>query len=278
MSDRYYLFRGCLIPTRLPFLERSSLFVLDKLGVSYELMPGASCCVEPIGLRSLAEDTWLVVTARMLAIAEKDGRDILSLCNGCYLSLEEARQHLEDGSVRAEVNTVLGEMGLHYDGNVQVKHFVQLLKEAGEGPVRSLVEAPQERLKIAVHPGCHMIRPSSKLTVDRSFAPKVLDEIASWCGSSIVVSEKWPKCCGGGIAGIDEKVSARMLDDATSEFRPSGANCILTPCPFCFVQFDTRQKEGLPVLYLSELLALAFGASPEQIGLRYHRTRPPLDQ
>ena len=275
MGDRYFLFRGCLIPTRLPFLESSSMFVLDKMGVDYEEMPGETCCVEPIGLRSLAEDTWLVTTARMLAIAEKGGRDILSLCNGCYLSLEESRQALQEGATRAEVNEILGEMGLHYGGSVKVKHFAEIAKEAGERKVRSLVSAPQDRLRLAAHPGCHMIRPSSKLRIDRNFAPKVLDEIASWCGSEVVVSEEWPKCCGGGIAGIDEKVSTRMLEDATSTFRPSGANCILTPCPFCFVQFDFRQKDGLPVLYLAELLALAFGAAPEQIGLRYHRTRLP---
>jgi len=275
LSNDYFLFRGCLIPTRLPFLERSSLFVLDKLGVSYEQMTGATCCVEPIGLRSLAEDTWLVVTARMLAISENGGRDILSLCNGCYLSLEESRQALEDESTKAKVNDVLGEIGLRYHGNVRVKHFAEIVKEAGEEKVRSLVSAPQDRLKLAAHPGCHMVRPSTKLKLDDSFAPKVLDKIASWCGSEVVVSEKWPKCCGGGIAGIDEKVSARMLEDATSTFRPNGANCIVTPCPFCFVQFDIRQKEGLPVLYLSELLALAFGATPEQIGLKYHKTRMP---
>ena len=275
MNKKYFLFRGCLIPTRLPFLERSSLFVLDKLGVEYDQMPGATCCVEPIGLRSLAEDTWLAVTARMLAIAENSGRDILSLCNGCYLSLEESRQALEDESTRAEVNTVLGEMDLHYNGNVKVKHFAEIVKEAGEEKVRSLVSSSQDRFKLAAHPGCHMVRPSSKLKIDDSFAPKLLGQIASWCGSEVVVSEKWPKCCGGGIAGIDEKVSTRMLEDAASSFRPSGANCILTPCPFCFVQFDIRQKEGLPVLYLSELLALAFGATPEQIGLKYHKTRLP---
>ena len=275
MNERYFLFRGCLIPTRLPFLERSSLFVLDKLGVDHGQMPGATCCVEPIGLRSLAEDTWLVVTARMLAIAEKSGRDVLSLCNGCHLSLEESRQMLENETARAEVNSVLEGMDLHYQGNVRVKHFMEIVKEAGEEKVRSLVSAPQDRLRFAAHPGCHLVRPSTKLNIDSSFGPKLLDEIASWCGSNVVVSEKWPKCCGGGIAGVDEKVSARMLDDATSTFRPNGANCILTPCPFCFVQFDIRQKEGLPVLYLSELLALAFGATAEQIGLKYHKTRLP---
>jgi heterodisulfide reductase subunit B len=275
LNEQYYLFRGCLIPTRLPFLERSSLFVLDKLGVDFEQMPGATCCVEPIGLRSLAEDTWLVVTARMLAIAEKSGRDILSLCNGCYLSLEESRQALENEAARAEVNEALREMDLQYHGNVQVKHFTEIVREAGEEKVRSLVRAPQDHLRFAAHPGCHMVRPSTKLKIDSSFAPKLLDEIASWCGSEVVVGEKWPKCCGGGIAGIDEKVSSRMLEDAASTFRPGGANCILTPCPFCFVQFDIRQKDGLPVLYLSELLALAFGATPEQIGLKYHKTRLP---
>jgi heterodisulfide reductase subunit B2 len=275
LSRPYYLFRGCLIPTRLPFLERSSLFVLDKLGVEYSQMAGATCCVEPIGLRSLAEDTWLVVTARMLAIAEKDGRDILSLCNGCYLSLEEARQALEDKPTRAGVNSILGDIGLLYDGNVKVKHFAEIIKEAGEKRVSDLTTVPMDRFRFAAHPGCHMVRPSTKLKVDRSFAPKVLDEIASWCGSEVVVGEKWPKCCGGGIAGVDEKVSTRMLEDATSTFRQGGANCILTPCPFCFVQFDIRQKDGLPVLYLSELLALAFGATPEEIGLKYHKTRLP---
>jgi heterodisulfide reductase subunit B len=275
LSDQYLLFRGCLIPTRLPFLERSSRFVLDKLGVDYEHMTGATCCVEPIGLRSLAEDTWLLTTARMLAIAEQSGRDILSLCNGCYLSLEESRQELEDEAVRAEVNCILEEMGLHYSGKVKVKHFAEIIKEAGGARIGSLVTSPQTGLRLAAHPGCHMVRPSSKIKIDESFAPKVLNEIAAWCGSEVVVSEKWPKCCGGGIAGVDEKVSTRMLEDAVSSFRPSGANCILTPCPFCFVQFDIRQKEGLPVLYLSELLALAFGATAEQIGLKYHKTKLP---
>lgn len=275
MNDKYFLFLGCLIPTRLPFLERSSLYVLDKLKVDYENMAGATCCVEPIGLRSLAKDTWLMATARMLAMAERSGRDILSLCNGCYISLEESRQALEDTSTRAEVNTFLGDMGLHYGGHVKVKHFAEIIKEAGEEKIRSLTTLPQDRLRFATHPGCHMVRPSAKLKVDDSFAPKVLDEIASWCGSEAVVGEKWPKCCGGGIAGVDEMVSTRMLEDATSTFRMSGANCILTPCPFCFVQFDMRQNEGLPVLYLSELLALAFGASQEQIGLKYHKTKLP---
>ena len=276
MSDRYYLFRGCLIPTRLPFLERSSLFVLDKLGVRYELMPGATCCVEPIGLRSLAEDTWLVVTARMLAIAEKDGRDILSLCNGCYLSLEEARQHLEDGSARDEVNTVLAEIGLHYDGNVKVKHFVRDRQRGGRGTDqvtgRSTSGTAQDRRPSGMPHGPAIVQAQDRLEASRR---------RCWMRSPPGAAQRLSSAKNGRNAaeGASPAWTRRSRPGCWRMPRPRSVraepNCILTPCPFCFVQFDIRQKEGLPVLYLSELLALAFGATPEQIGLKYHKTRLP---
>jgi heterodisulfide reductase subunit B len=75
---------------------------------------------------------------------------------------------------------------------------------------------------------------------------------------------------------VDDRISNAILQEGVDSFKQAGANCILTPCPFCFVQFDLRQKQGLPVLYLSELVALAFGASPEKIGLKYHRTKLEL--
>lgn len=78
------------------------------------------------------------------------------------------------------------------------------------------------------------------------------------------------------MAGIDEGLSASMLRDAVKGPQASKVDAILTPCPFCFVQFDIRQKDGVPVLYLAELMALAMGALPESIGLRYHRTKIAL--
>lgn len=272
MNDEFYLFRGCLIPTRLPFLERSSLLVLDRLGIRYGLLPGATCCVEPIGLRSLALDTWLVVAARMLSIAESGGKDILTLCNGCYVSLKEARHVLESREERDRVNSILAELGMEYKGKADAHHLCGIVKDM-ESRVRSCVVRPQQDFRVAVHPGCHIVRPSAVTGIDSRFSPHVLSDIAKWVGSEVAYSEDWPKCCGGGISGIDEEISARVLEDSVSDFRNAGANSILTPCPFCFAQFDLKQKEGLPILYLSELLALAFGASPESIGMKYHRTK-----
>lgn len=272
MRNDLYLFRGCLIPTRLPYLERSSAFVLDTLGVNHRLLPGATCCVEPIGLRSLAVDTWLVVAARMLSIAERDGRDVLTLCNGCYVSLREARHLLRSEEERERVNAILGEIGMEYRGRSDVVHLGGLAADMG-GEVRSLVTNPLTGLRVAAHPGCHMLRPSGVTGIDAHFSPRSLTDMARITGAEVAYSPDWPACCGGGVSGVNDDISTGVLNDALTEFRAAGATCILTPCPFCFVQFDLRQKNGIPVLHLSELLALAFGASPEEIGLRHHRTK-----
>ncbi|MBM4237382.1 MAG: CoB--CoM heterodisulfide reductase subunit B, partial [Euryarchaeota archaeon] len=203
LRDEYYLFKGCLIPTRLPFLERSSLLVLESLEIAHTSLPGATCCVEPIGLRSLALDTWLVVAARMLSIAEEGGRDILTLCNGCYVSLKEARHLLQSREERERVNAVLSEIGREYRGKGNVEHLAGLVRRK-RSEIQSLTVAPLDKLRIAPHSGCHSLRPSTVTAIDASFSPRVLTEVARWVGAEAVAGEEWPKCCGGGVAGIDD--------------------------------------------------------------------------
>lgn len=275
MNDTFYLFRGCLIPTRLPFLERSSLFVLDKMQVDYQPLPGATCCVEPIGLRSLAVDTWLVVAARLLSIAEENDRNILTLCNGCLISLKEAKHALKSQSMKDRVNEVLAGIGRRYTGKIDIIHLVDLIAKK-RTKLDELVVRQGAGMRVAIHPGCHLVRPSKLTSYDQSYYTRILSEIASSLGADVVAEEDWPNCCGGGVSSINEVLSSKVLDELINEFAAAGANCILTPCPFCFIQFDIRQKQGIPVLYFSEFLALALGASPEEIGLGYHKTRVVL--
>jgi heterodisulfide reductase subunit B len=251
LSDRYYLFKGCLIPTRVPHLEKASLIALDSMGVDHVPLPGATCCVEPIGLRSMAKDTWLVTVARMLAIAETDGRDVLTLCNGCYLSFQEARHALQEPAVRDRVNLILSSLGREYRGGVKVRHLLDLAHDKGEESMKSLVRRDLSAFKLAPHSGCHVLRPSKADLRERAYAPRMLGDVARWLGSRVVSEEGWPECCGGGVASVDDGVSIGILEDVCSSYRRSGATCILTPCPFCFSQFDLRQKGGLPVLHLS---------------------------
>jgi heterodisulfide reductase subunit B len=258
----------------LPYLESSSRYVIDKMGVDAKDLPGASCCVEPIGLKTIAEDTWTVTVARMLAIAERDGRDVLSLCNGCYLSFVEAMHVLRTKERADKVNEVLAEIGLEFKGNVKVRHILDLVHSLGEERLRALVSTDVSMVHVAPHTGCHILRPGGIGLVESSYAPRMLVDVASWSGAKVVHHEEWPECCGGGVSSVDESLSSKMLERVTGQYKGSGANCILTPCPFCFSQFDLRQKDGLPVLYVSELLAMAMGAPANSVGLKYHRIKP----
>src|SRR5512138_3392697 len=129
MKSRFLLFKGCLIPTRLPFLEKSSKIVLDSLEIDYDPMSDATCCVEPIGLRSLAADTWLASAARLLSIAESEGKYILTLCNGCYMSLQEANHLLQSPEIRSRANETLRSVGREYQGRASVKHLISVIRD-----------------------------------------------------------------------------------------------------------------------------------------------------
>jgi heterodisulfide reductase subunit B len=271
--NKHYLFRGCLIPTRLPFLEKASIIALERMGFEFDLFPEATCCMEPIGLRSMALDTWKVTAARMLAVAEADGRDVVTLCNGCFMSLKEAAHLLSNENERDEVNRVLADIGMKYNGTTNVKHLLEVVAEKGEDSLKSMVTTPLEGMRVGIHPGCHLVRPSSILGVENPFSPELLLRVTEWLGAEVVHAQNWPGCCGGGLTGVNEEVSSGILREIVEEFKMMGAEYIVTPCPFCFIQFDLKQKEGLPVIYLGELLALAFGASTQDIGMKHHRIK-----
>jgi heterodisulfide reductase subunit B len=257
------LFNGCLIPSRLPFLEKATRDVLDKLEVSYSDLPDQTCCVEPIGLRSLGADTWTLASARLLAIAEESDGDILTVCDGCYMSLNQTILRLEDPRRREAVNRELARIGREYHGRVRVLSLVELLHSMKEGIIGSVSE-PQKR-RFAIHPGCHLERTAEEL--GKEDPVKQMADIVEWVGGTPV--ELRGNCCGGGLSGVYDDMSKAVLDDSLAAFK--GSDTILTPCPTCFVQFDLRQKDGIPVWFLTEMLIAAFGMDYK--GWRYHRSR-----
>ena len=97
------------------------------------------------------------------------------------------------------------------------------------------------------------------------------------------------QCCGGALDRVGERDSSlsfarRKLQD----LQANEVDALVVVCPSCFQQFDLNQaalqraKEDIhvPVLYLSELIALAYGHEPAELGLDMHRVsvQPFLDK
>jgi heterodisulfide reductase subunit B len=283
---QYALFAGCTIPYRLPHLEASVRFVLDKLELSMVDLP-FGCCPDPNGIHSYDSQMWYTLAARNLALAEERNLDIVTLCNGCYETLNYTRQKLnEDATLFKRVNSNLKPLGRQIRGENSISHFYQFLqRDIGYERLSNAVVHPLNHLRIAVHYGCHALRPKAMNPPEDPENPQWLwDFVENVLQAQPVHYLDETQCCGAGIREIDQESSLSITARKIQQMEDMQANAILVPCPTCFLQFDSGQRllsqqnrsriKGTPVFYLAELLALAMGADFNAIGLHYHVTKP----
>ena len=124
----YKMFEGCTIGNRIPFIEAASRKVLEQIDVITSQAP-FSCCPDPTGVKSFDDKTWLVMGARNLCLAEAEGKDIISLCNGCANTLRGVKTQLKHNSLKkTKVNIELSKIGKEFKDSIDVKHFIDVLK------------------------------------------------------------------------------------------------------------------------------------------------------
>ena len=283
---RHALFLGCFIPVRLPHIEAVARRVLPELGVELVDPEGFSCCPEPVGFLT-DRITALAIAARNISIAEEAGLDIITLCNGCTYTLRQANQTLKGHpELRERVNGILAETGHAFKGTVEVRHFAQVLhKQVGIEKIRSAVRKPLTGLRVACHPGCHILSPPDAMGFDDPLDPVVLDEMVAALGAEPVDWDRRTLCCGWTLTNYGDKESAnRLLGAKLEAMRAAKADCSAVICPQCFYQFDTGQmlaarelklEYRIPTLYYLQLLALAMGHSVDEANIRGHRVKDP---
>ncbi len=277
----YTLFLGCIIPARFPFMEKSTRLVLSKLGCVLHDLEGATCCPTKSIIKPMGDLVWHVTAARNLALAEKAGHDLLVPCNGCYSTLKSVEVEMRvNPNVRREVDAVLSSAGMEYQGNISVKHLVEVLHDdIGITRIKQQLQKPLDGMRIASHYGCHMLRPSSSIFFDDPNKPKKFDALIDALGAKSIEYETKMLCCGGNLNTADEPDEATALARMKLMEVTKKADAISLTCPSCFMQYDSRQymmqktgeKLNVPILYYPELLGLAMGFSPQELGMDMHR-------
>jgi len=277
---RYGLFLGCAIPSRLPFIEKATAFVLGKLGIEAAPIADATCCMDPIVLKSLSVDAWLASSARNIALAREQGFDgVMTLCNGCFCSLNETAGMLaEDRTLLAKVEGALEGIGRSWGGGVPVKHLTQVLAEIPPGDLAKVLARPLAGARVATFHGCHLVRPARYAKVDDPVRPKILDRLVDRLGGVPVEYSERNECCGMGFTGTAPEAAAGRMGPVLRSMEAAGASVVVTPCPSCFLQIEGSQRAAglsrpLPVLHVAEMYARAMGMEEGEMGLRYHRVR-----
>ncbi len=279
---RYAFFPGCLIPARHPAMEFAIRTTLERLEIEIVDLEGASCCPDPIYFKSKDKLSWLAVAARNLTLAEDLGLDIFTNCSGCTATLSETYHLLQDEELRDQVNQRLARVDREYRGTSRVRHIATLVRdEIGYEKVQESVVRPLDGLKVAIHYGCHLLKPSRIMQVDNPDNPEVMEKLVEALGASPVRHRNWYLCCGK--ACNDEQIPNQMMHDLLDTVREEEADILGMICPTCFGQFDHGQKKiarlfdedfSTPPVYYFQLLAFAQGVPYENLGFERQRFKP----
>jgi heterodisulfide reductase subunit B len=257
-----------------PSIEKSTRIVFEKIGI--ELLDHKySCCPAPGVFRGYDRNTHMTLGVRNIVMASQDDVDVMTICNGCYGSLWEANHMFRKSKEnQAFVNEMLGKIGLSYDGNTEVYHFADILFENLDKVIAA--KEFDLGLRVAIHYGCHYLRPSEKHPELNPENPRIVEAIVEAIGCEPVDFKQRLSCCGagGGVWSGAEDVSLKILDEKLKNIEEVGVDCIVNICPFCHLQLDQGQgklkKYKIPVLHLSELIGLAFGVRPKHLAMHTH--------
>ena len=275
---KYAFFLGCIAPLRYPGIEKSTRVVCEKLGIELVDLTDASCCPAPGVIKAFDKKTWLAAAARNLALAEKKGLDIITICNGCYGSLFDAAHELhEDKALLADVNKILAKIGMEYKGTTKVRHFAEVLyNEVGVEAIKSKITKPLE-YEVAAFYGCHFLKPSKIKQLDDPENPHIIDDLIEATGAKSMPRKQKTMCCGagGGLRAGFPNTAMKFTKTNLENIKESGAKYIIDVCPFCHLQFDLGQKDlgfSFPVLHLSQLYGIAMGMDAKELGFSAHQT------
>ncbi len=273
---KFAIFRCCPTSVFLKQYETATDAVMQKLGVDLIDIPQFSCCGNPI--KNYDFKAYLLSSARNLAIAEKRNLNIMTVCNCCFGSLKHAAHVMaEDASIRNEINGILKHEGLEFHQGVEVRHLLDVLhKDLGANRIQDKMVNTLDGVKIAVHYGCHILRPREITQFDDPENPTVFDELVEMTGAQSVDWKSKTTCCGAPVWGVNDDLSMDLTEKKIDDARKFGADYLCVVCVFCQLQFDRVQKmactrrqknDSLPSILYPQLLGLTLGINPETLGI-----------
>lgn len=278
MKFAYY--PGCSARSTCRELNDATHRVADRLGIDLLQLESATC-TGARELRAIDPPGFFALNVRILALAERDNLPLMTVCNTCTLNLLDAQAAFsEDAGLAREINQRLAPEGLCYRATTRISHFLWVLHEdIGEAKLRAMMTRPLEGLSVAAFYGCHITRPPQRYGFVDSRNNVALEKLAEILGCRPIDYSGRTECCGFHTAAHDERIAIKLTGQHIKSAKESGAQTMLTPCPLCHTVLDAFQREiekdmgealGMPVLHLPQLVGLALGLAPDELGIDRH--------
>lgn len=275
---KYAFFVGCTTLARLPSYEISVRKVAEALGMELVDMKGAGCC-GTTHLKSIDRRTGLALAARNISIAEDMGMNIVTICNGCTEVLTDANATLKgDSELRNDVNSILSDVGREFRGKVMVKHFVRaFLEDLGVDKIRTYITNNLNGLRVAVHYGCHLLKPFEIMNFDDPEDPTSLDKLVNITGATSIDYPGKLDCCTAPLLTLRHRGDLAVSIAREKLFMVKRyADIMVTVCPFCYLMYEQSQLPpyeslNIPIVHYPQLLGLAMGMDFQELALGENR-------
>lgn len=290
---KYAYFPGCVAQGACRELYQSTSALAAALGIELVELKKAACC----GSGTFKEESQFLedtVNARNIALAEELNLPLLTHCSTCQGVIGHVDERLKDRQTNdpnylTQVNDLLAkEHCSPYRGTSEVKHLLwALVADYGLEAISKRVRRELRGLKCAAFYGCYLLRAQTHLPYDDPHNPQSMENLFGTLGATPILYRGRTQCCGWPLSSYATEQSFKMAGTHIQEALDAGADCMVTPCPLCHLNLDSRQPEvenvierplGLPVLHLPQLVGLALGIEPQKLGLERHivSTKPVL--
>lgn len=275
MGLHYTYYPGCSLHATSKAYDLSTRSTAAALGIELTELENWNCC-GATAYMAIKETTAFAVSARNLALAERDGRDLVCPCSGCFVGLTKANSYrAEFPQVRRIIDESLAEAGLSYGGKVRVRHLLDVyVGDVGLAEIKRRVTRPLEGLRVACYYGCQIVRPKNDF--DDAEQPTRLERLMEALGALPTSFPMKVWCCGGTLMGTEQRIGLRLSMNLLDCAARGGAEVIVTTCPLCQINLDAYQskanrlfkrKHHIPVLFFTQAIGIALGMGRRQLGL-----------
>ena len=272
----YSYFAGCKIPYYLPEYGSSTVALFDRFGIDLVDLE-FNCCGYPV--RDIDFQSFLLAGARNLALAEQKNTDIVTPCKCCFGSLKFVEHYLKHSKpIRDGINAMLRAEGLRWEGRIDVRHLLSVLhRDVGMDRLRAAVVRPLDGIKVAIHQGCHALRPGNVTVWDNPLTPVIFRDLVVLTGAQSVFWSMSSDCCGNPQWDKNRKLALKQMQRKLLNARLAGADCLCTACSYCQMQFEQKSQSELnpqiddrkiPAILISQLIGLSIGLDEETLGLK----------
>ena len=272
---KYLYYPGCSLKGTARDYEESLLAIAPALGITLEELREWTCCGSSAA-KSKDREWAQSLTAGTLAQAGQEDLDVLLPCSACYANhLQLVKKVQEDEPLRERLS--LGRIP-------KVKHLLEVLAwDLGPEEIGGRIARPLKGMRVLPYYGCLVARPYPLGGRESRENPGAMEGIIRAVAAEPLPFPAKVDCCGGALLFSNEKVALKLTGKLLLEAKKLSPDCVAVACPLCHFMLDAKQRAverelgtriNIPVLYITQLIGLALGISPERLGLHRLITSP----